>query len=229
MKFLMLVPAFFFSIFGLEEQFAFVADKDGYVNVRSGEGMEYSIVDTLHNGRLIYCSERRGNWFYISYTKGKEQRYGLIYHDRCKLISEYNPIPEMMRGDNSITLGKDSIKIVASERAFDKSRHKYSYYKDRKDEIELIDNKQYWGTDGFLPETEYKAISITIGKKVTILPAAALQNLYEIKLHHFEANFDRANNIVYLHSWNSDGAGAYNVIWKIDNGVYKERFIVYGF
>jgi len=28
---------------------------------------------------------------------------------------------------------------------------------------------------------------------------------------------------------NSDGAGYYGVIWKIEKGVYKSRYIVYGF
>jgi hypothetical protein len=28
---------------------------------------------------------------------------------------------------------------------------------------------------------------------------------------------------------NGDGAGAYEVIWKIESGVYKERLIAYGF
>jgi hypothetical protein len=28
---------------------------------------------------------------------------------------------------------------------------------------------------------------------------------------------------------NGDGAGAYYVIWKIVNGVYKDRLIAYGF
>ena len=28
---------------------------------------------------------------------------------------------------------------------------------------------------------------------------------------------------------NSDGAGSYEVIWKIEKGVYKERYIAYGF
>lgn len=36
-------------------------------------------------------------------------------------------------------------------------------------------------------------------------------------------------NIVYIQSMNSDGAGSYEVIWKVEKAVYKERYIACGF
>jgi len=44
------------EIFG---QFAIVNDKDGYVNVRSSPKIEKNnIIDTLHNGSIVYVLEK---------------------------------------------------------------------------------------------------------------------------------------------------------------------------
>jgi hypothetical protein len=56
-----------------------------------------------------------------------------------------------------------------------------------------------------------------------------LENLYEISLANTKAHYDKANDILYIQSMNSDGAGSYEVIWKIEKGIYKNRFIAYGF
>jgi hypothetical protein len=42
-------------------------------------------------------------------------------------------------------------------------------------------------------------------------------------------NYDNINDIIYIQSMNRDGAGAYGVIWKIEKGIYKAKFIVHGF
>jgi len=42
-------------------QFAVIADKDGYVNVRKETKIGNNIIDTLRNGHLIYCFENTDN------------------------------------------------------------------------------------------------------------------------------------------------------------------------
>ncbi len=112
---------------------------------------------------------------------------------------------------------------------FDKSKHKFKYYKEADHQIELIDNKKYWGDDGEMPKREYQSIKIKVGQRIIELPKSALENLYEPSLALTQVNYDKENNIIYIQSMNSDGAGGYEVIWKIEKGIYKERFIAYGF
>lgn len=210
-------------------QFAVVPDKDGLVNVREKGAIESKIINSLNNGHLIYCFEKNGNWINIDYTIKSKELNGYIYKDRIKLISDYNAIPIVSQTNNSVKLLKDSIEIILTQGTFDKSKHKFKYSEENNNQIELIDNKKYWGTDGEIPKTQYKKITIRLGHTAIILPGKALENLFEPNLQSIEANFDSDKKIIYIQSMNSDGAGAYEVIWKIEKGVYKERFIAYGF
>lgn len=210
-------------------QFAIIADKDGFCNVRNTPQKGDNIIDKLDNGHFVYCFETTGNWTTIDYTKGKKEGNGQVYKDRLKLISDYGEIPFLSKEEGKAILGKDSIKIMLTEQKFEKTRYKLTFYKEYKDQLQYINNKKYWGTDGEIPKTEYHAIRITIGTRKVALPATAIDNLFEPNLTSTKANYDKANDILYIQSMNSDGAGGYEVIWKIEKGVYKERYIAYGF
>ena len=101
-----------------------------------------------------------------------------------------------------------------------------TFYKEYKDQLEYINNKKYWGTDGEIPKTEYKSIEIYIGIKNS-RPEIAIDNLFETSLYNTQVNHDKTNDVLYIQSMNSDGAGSYEVIWKIKKGVYKERYIAW--
>jgi hypothetical protein len=94
--------------------------------------------------------------------------------------------------------------------------------------IEFINGKQYWGTDGELPKSEYKSIIIQIGARKISLPLAALDNLFQPSIYSTIVHIDFPNDIIYIEASNSDGAGAYDVMWRVEKGVYKDRFIAYG-
>lgn len=210
-------------------QFAITSDKDGYTYIREKGAIDSKIIDSLKNGHLIYCFENAGNWINIDYTAKGKERNGYIYNNRVKFISDFNTFSIVNKTANAVTLLKDSIEIIVTESNFNKNKHHFKYHKENKDQIELIDNKQYWGTDGGMPKTQYQSITIKLGNKIIQLPQKATDNLFEPSLYTAQVNYDNHKNIIYIQSMNSDGAGAYEVIWKIENGVYKERFITYGF
>ena len=210
-------------------QFGIIVDNDGYCNVRSTAEIGENIIDTLNNGHLIYAFETNGNWINIDYTKGKNDRNGQVYKDRVKLISDYQNIPLLIEQNNKVVLSKDSIKIVITEQRFNRDKYKLSFHKEYRDQIQFINNKQYWGTDGGIPKTEYKEIEVFIGKRKVILPPSALNNLFEVSLSNTVVNYDKTNDILYIQSFNSDGAGSYEIIWKVEKGAYKERYVAYGF
>lgn len=101
--------------------------------------------------------------------------------------------------------------------------------KDNPTQIDLIDNKQYWGMDGGMPTTQFEKIIIKIGQKTILLPKTAIEGLYQPSFHNVEVNYDNENEIIYIQTVNSDGAGSYLAIWKVENGIYKDRLIAYGF
>jgi hypothetical protein len=210
-------------------QFAIIHDKDGYCNIRSSAGIDPKIIDKLENEHLVYRLEQDGNWANIDYTKNKKELNGYVYYDRLKFISDYPSIPFHNEGSNSVTYSKDSIKVIISQQKFDRNRYKLSFNGEAKDQVELVNGKQYWGTDGEVPKREYQSIIVYIGQRKITLPKTALANLFEPSLNHTVVNYDKANDVLYIQSANSDGAGFYEVIWKIEKGIYKERFIAYGF
>lgn len=211
-------------------QFAVVNDKDGVVNIRENATTGGKVIDKLKNGHLLFLFEGEGNWTSVDYATGNtHQKSGYIYKDRYTLVTDYPDCAVKAKTPNSILLSKDSLEVRITQQKFDKQKHRFKYVKGTQDLVELIDNKPYYGRDGDFPATEYSRIQVIAGNKKIDLPKEALTNLYEPSLATMTAHHDIKKNIIYIMAFNGDGAGAYCVIWKIEKGVYKERFIASGF
>ena len=224
LKFLLLF--YFSNSFG---QFAIVDDKDNFVNVREDGVQSSKIIDKLKNGHFIYCLDNKGNWTNIDYDQKGEKLNGYVYNDRYKLVSDFPAFKISNTSQNQITLKKDNIEVSIFESKFEKKIHNFKYAKNYPTQIALIDNKQYWGMDGGMPTTQFEKISIKVGQKNIILPKSALEGLYEPNISSAEVNYDEVNETFYIQTMNSDGAGSYLVIWKVEKGIYKDRFVAYGF
>ncbi len=219
---------FYNSLFA--QEFAVIIDKDGYTNVRSENNTNSKILDKLNNGHLVCIMNPEGNWWNIDYsTKQSEIKYGYIYKDKFKFIAEYEEVPVIKNTESEINFSNTKLKVKIIEKKFEKNKHKLQFVKNYPNQILKIDEKEYWGTDGNVPKTEYKSISIKFNKSSFELPRVALQNLYEPNLYSTKVNYDSKKDIIYVSAMNSDGAGGYLVVWKIEKGKYKERFIAYGF
>ena len=63
-----LLPFFIYSQEGIYS-FALVQDVEGFVNVRSEPSIKNNVQDTLATGRVVWCYEKTGDWYYIDYDK----------------------------------------------------------------------------------------------------------------------------------------------------------------
>jgi hypothetical protein len=208
-------------------QFAVI--HDGYSLVRSAPDSNATVIDTLKNGSIVYSFEQNGNWTDVDYAKKKMEVKGYVNSDRLRPVLSYDEIPHLAKGMGNVVLGKDSIRVTITEQRFNRKLHKLTYLKGSRSQIEYIDGREFWGTDGELPYNEYRSIAINVGSRKFLLPKAALANLYQPRLSDTQVNYDRINNVFYIQSTNSDGAGFYAVIWKIEKGIYKDRLVIYGF
>jgi len=77
--------------------------------------------------------------------------------------------------------------------------------------VVAINGKKVWGTDGEMPKTEYKSIVVNFGARQLIVPHAAFEDLFQPTIWNTKVNYDRKNDILYIVSENSDGAGAYEI------------------
>lgn len=210
-------------------QFGIINDLDGFVNVRSSAEKGNNISDKLENGFIVYCFEPEGNWINIDYKKNGKDLNGYIYKDRVKYISSFENVALKSNLDGKVKMENRNIKIEITETKFEKEKHKLTFYKNNKTQLDKIDNLQIFGTDGNIPKREYKSIKIEIEKVKIELPINALKNLFEPNLESSTANYDKNNDILYLSSMNSDGAGGYLIIWIIEKKRYKNRIEAYGF
>ncbi len=174
-------------------QFAVVNDKDSLLNVREDGQSNSKVIDKIPNGHLLYCFENKGNWTNIDYTKNGKELNGYVYKDRYQLVSKFPALTVSKKTATSITLRKDTIEVTITQSKFDKKKHKVKYVKEYPDQIELIDNKKYWGMDGGMPTTQFESIVIKVGQKAIRLPKNALEGLYEPSIYSAEVNYDNAN------------------------------------
>ena len=210
-------------------QFAIISDPDGYVNVRSSAKIANNVSDKLNNGFIVYYFEPQVNWANIDYKKSRKELNGYIYKDKIKFITDFKEIPLKTNSDGKIILDNGLVKIEITETKFLKEKHKLQFFKGNSNQLDKIDNLPLFGTDGEIPKREYKSIEIEINKVKVEIPPSALENLYEPTLWNSKANYDEVNDILYIQSSNSDGAGGYEIIWVIEKKKYKTRIEAYGF
>lgn len=227
MKILFTACLLFLSIASFS-QFAIISDRDGYVNIRTGPTLSNQVQDTLHNNRFVYCYDREGSFYNADYSKRGEDKNGYVYHDRVKMVTSYERIARVTNAGNLASFSGNQVKVTITTQRFDKSKYKITYNRDAPGVVEKLNGKTVWGTDGNLPSVEYKSIEVQVGQKTISLPASATENLFEPNNGNTKVNYDRIRDILYIQSANSDGAGYYEVIWRIEKGVYKDRWITVG-
>lgn len=141
-------------------------------------------------------------------------------------------IPVIKSGKTYSIFQKDSIKVIITTSTFNKSEHKLKYVDKY---IVKIDNKPFWGTDGGLPNEIIKSVQIIIGTDTISIPKSKLNDLYNPSLCsvnnrcHAFIYISNDRKRLYIDMMNSDGAGAYEVTWIIQDKKYLRRVIGYGF
>lgn len=223
-----LIVVLFYPIQQLHSQFAIVTDSDGYCNVRDTPSKSGTVLERIESGSMIFCIESENlHWknldLYDAATNIKQSGY--IYRNRIVFVEDYLKIPVIKADTSSLILGNNDIKIMISSSNFDPKSHKLNYNAINKDFLDRIDDKYIWGTDGNIPKKQYDTFTILLKNKKITLPKKALENVYEPNFESTFANYDAVNDILYIYAFNSDGAGGYGVMWKIEKGIYKDRIV----
>lgn len=207
-----------------------VTDSDGFTFVRNGSSKAAVIIDTLQSGHVVMDLERHAQWVGVHYTKNNRSREGYIAVSRLKAIQNFPQFKRQLLTDEQVIFTNDTIRITITQKPFYKKSHVLTYSKEYPDLITQIDHSEYFGTDGEMPRTQYHQIILTYPQHHEItLPEEATADLFEPSLNRLHVFYDSKTKSIFIDGINSDGAGGYVAVWKIENGIYKGRMIFTGF
>ncbi len=200
-----------------------VDDPDGYVNVRSGPSRTSKIVAKVSSGGVVVVEAAlEGEWARLtSDQEGEPPRYA--HASRLTPITSWRQAAAT-QGDE----GKEAVfhhegfEVQVSRVPFEESGRAIT-----RDEhgLQLVDGTRPWGRDGGLPEESLVLTVKNDGRKVDI-PEAATRDLFEPNLDSMVVltPSDPSEHALVLMA-NSDGAGAYCVIWAFEKGRYRGRVV----
>ena len=77
-----------------------VTTDGSYLNVRSGEGLDYGVIDTLNNGDTVEVLEDHGDWLYVAIP----EHTGYV----CADYMDVRTVPVEVKQDGSLSISLDS-------------------------------------------------------------------------------------------------------------------------
>ena len=154
--------------------------------------------------------------------------------------TKMNLIPLLNCTDSSVTFLEGGVIVDIYSSKFDTIGHDLSF-DPQQPFLVLIDNQPFWGTDGGVPKERIRSVIFIHEKYKLTLPDSAIAGLYEPNFCYNDKKTGKPvkslcsvfrsddKKRVYIYMLNSDGAGAYEVTWVIQDGKYYTRIVDYGF
>ena len=134
-----------------EEKLAIINDPDGFTNVRSGQGKEFPITDTIYKDEFFYCEwTEEGEWIKILAMKWRDSQQieGYVHRSRIQLIENLNHkkqkelIVQILNRHNFLAENFRATKYVVT----------YTYRTTMLQELELYNDTKYSPILEFLPK-----------------------------------------------------------------------------
>jgi hypothetical protein len=199
-----------------------VEDPDGNTNVRSGPSLKSDVTGKVPSGSIVTVEETKGDWTKVGGLPATNKpRY--IHSSRLRKIDKWKQIPGRESKDKkSATAKHENAEVKVQTAPFTASEHKVA--KDKDGGIK-VDGLSIWGTDGEVPHRTL-SISVSIDGKAVALPAEATRDLFEPNMETLVLLAPpQPSGATVVLMQNSDGAGAYCVVWSFANGCYTGRTV----
>lgn len=131
--------------------FGFIQDKDGYVNVRENSSLSSKVTSKLNNNEIVSCvmDEETNNFCLVNASNGVT---GFVYKNRINSFGGYTSIKlSQYSREKAVYSDKNIIVEVYAKKAILDPK----LYKTFKGEYKYFNNKQFFGTDGSLPNNNF--------------------------------------------------------------------------
>ncbi len=201
-------------------QVAIIQDSDGWTNVRKAPNGESEIIHEVYENEVFWydydANEKEEDWISIYIPKndfclGKSEpnyKVGFIHKSRLlplEVLKSYT--------GNDFSFEYKLSEFNSANRIVDKQEGKW---------VTAIDGRPVWGTDGNFPKIQVDDIEINIdGKRITI-HKVFYSDIFEC---NNEFSVYKNEETYFVHQWNSDGAGAYEIVWVINKNGLKQRLV----
>ncbi|MFD3002976.1 hypothetical protein ACFS7Z_21605 [Pontibacter toksunensis] len=219
MKNLTLLIALFLTTVVSTAQVAIIQDKDGYTNVREKPNGQSPIIHKLYSNEA----------FWYDYEDG---------HDTNEWIPVYIPKNPFSLNSTEVSyiegfIHKSRLQPLDKLQPYKGTDFRFEYLiepfalhnriVDRYNgAVASIAGRPVWGTDGNFPRTQVKGVNARVEEQNIDINEVLYSDLYECT-NTFEVYKNSDSYIVY--QWNSDGAGAYQVVWVFTKGGLKQRLV----
>ena len=207
-------------------KFAFVSDKDGYVNIRDQPSIKSNIISTLKNREPVLCASTDDSpqFCFINF---KNDGYGYVYKTRLDFFNKFQKINMISYTPAKVTYKKENIKVEVFTNEIDRTVK-------LKNNKAVINDKEILGTDGLIPTSDFIALNEIIvnnnGKVLKILRKDLEQFVFPRNglgsAKNELADFDiyaYGDRIYIMNVFNNGGAGEYSLVLIIENGMLREK------
>ncbi|MBS0032125.1 SH3 domain-containing protein [Chitinophaga sp. 22321] len=219
-----------FTFFRVQAQFAVVEDKDGYVNVRRDPGTSAPVIGRIQSGDVVFLTDQKNGWQYVDCYINHKNTTGYIHPSRLKAVDKFTSAHRVVHSADSVFFRLGNLQVGIRETSFVAKKNRIRYRKTEAGRmVDKINDRSFWGTDGYLPASQYQHITCFWEGKEVAVPDSAINDVFNPNLHMTTVLYDKGTKRWYIAATNSDGAGGYEVIWVFEQGEYKQRFVYYGF
>jgi len=202
-------------------QVAIIQDKDGYTHIRKQPNGQAEIIHKIYNNEVFWYvyeegQDKKEEWIRVYIPKNDfslgatqpEHIQGYIHRSRFLELQTLKPY----QGEG-FTFAYEVKPFSVGNRIVDKKDNKW---------IVAIDGRPVWGRDGDLPKTQVVGVHVILeGQKIPI-SRAFYDDIYECT-NTFKVFKNRDTYFVY--QFNSDGAGAYQIVWVFTKDGLKQRLV----
>lgn len=217
--------------------FAKVVDNDGYVNIRQGKNSQSKLLGCIASQSFVFVhdEDRYEKWVF-SYTE--KDLSGYIHKSRLAFIDESRQgvpyIPQILFDKKAgiATFESDDVRVTIKTAKFDYEANQHLFTKVNTEDafyyLSHYKGQPFLGTDGMPPKglTYYKSITAIIGNQTVSIPQYALDGLFYVHLDIIKVYYHKADKALYIAADSGSGAGSYEVLFVIKDGVYQGKTII---
>ncbi len=201
-------------------QVAIIQDPDGWTNVRELPDGKSDIIKRVYENEVFWYNyeeiEQEKEWISIyipknDYSLGKsEPSYIVGFIHKSRLL----PLEKLQKyTGNDFIFEYELSDFDGTNRIIDKQDGKW---------ITAIDGRPVWGVDGNLPKIQVDDIKVVIEGQNIEIHEVFYSDLYECDNN---ISIYKNGDTYFVHQWNSDGAGSYEVVWVLDKNGLKQRLV----